>query len=97
MYECRHCILYPLRLEPPFPNDDSTLKPKVGLGPNFVKIDSRKVFMENITYFWKNKIISGKERSLKTRMHTHTQSMCMLMACAPMHEHAYEARVLETI
>ena len=31
---CRHCILYPLRLRPLFPNDARTLRPKIGLGPN---------------------------------------------------------------
>ena len=31
---CRHRILYPLRLEPSFPNDAEILKPKVDLGPN---------------------------------------------------------------
>ena len=31
---CRHYILYPLRLEPPFPNDVKILRPKVGLEPN---------------------------------------------------------------
>ena len=56
----RHCILYPLWLGPLFPNDGTTLKPKVGLGPNQMKIDLRKVFVENITYFWKNKTILGK-------------------------------------
>ena len=56
----RHCILYPLWLRPLFPNDGSTLKPKVGLGPNQMKIDLRKVFVENITYFWKNETILGK-------------------------------------
>ena len=30
----RHCILYPLRLEPPFPNDVQTLWPKASLEPN---------------------------------------------------------------
>ena len=48
---CKHCILYPLQLGPPFLNDDSTLKPKVSLGTNQMKNDLRKVFMENITYF----------------------------------------------
>ena len=32
--ESRHRILYPILLGPLFLNDDSTLKPKVGLGPN---------------------------------------------------------------
>ena len=34
---CRHRILYPLQLEPSFPNDAEILKPKVGLGPNVDK------------------------------------------------------------
>ena len=52
---CRHHILYPLRLKPLFSNDVRILKPMVGLGPNQVKIDLRKVFMEIIIYFWKRK------------------------------------------
>ena len=31
---CRHCILYPLRLRLPFPNDVGFLKAKVGLELN---------------------------------------------------------------
>ena len=31
---CRHRILYPLRLEPLFPNDTRTLRPKASLEPN---------------------------------------------------------------
>ena len=31
---CRHCILYPLRLGPLFPNNAQTLKPKTSLKPN---------------------------------------------------------------
>ena len=31
---CRHCILYPLRLGPPFPNDARNLRPKASLEPN---------------------------------------------------------------
>ena len=41
---CRHRILYPLRLEHLFPNDVEILKPKVGLGPNQIEIDLRKMF-----------------------------------------------------
>ena len=59
---CRLRILYPLQLGPPFPNDGSILKPKISLGLNQMKIDLKKVFMESITYFWKNKTIFGKER-----------------------------------
>ena len=50
-HKCKHFILYPLQLGPPFPNDVRILKSKVGLGPNQMKIDLKKVFMENITYF----------------------------------------------
>ena len=49
---CRHHILCPLRLGPLFPNDGSTLRPKVCLGSNQMKIDLRKVIVESITYFW---------------------------------------------
>ena len=31
---CRHHILYPLQLEPLFPNDARTLRPKASLEPN---------------------------------------------------------------
>ena len=49
--KCRHCILYHLRLGPPFPNDVEILKPKVGKWPNQIEIDLKKVFLENITLF----------------------------------------------
>ena len=45
----RHCILCPIQLRPPFPNDVGILRPKVGLGPNQIEIDLRKVFSKNIT------------------------------------------------
>ena len=51
----RHHILYPLWFGPPFPYDVRILKGKVSLGPNQMKIDLRKVFMEIIIYFWKRK------------------------------------------
>ena len=49
-----------------------------------MKIDLRKVLMENIIYFWKNKTIFEKERPLETlkcahaytHMCMHTQVMC---------------------
>ena len=47
--KCRHRILYLLQLKPPFPNDGKILNPKVGLGLDQIKINLRKVFMENIT------------------------------------------------
>ena len=85
-HECRHHILYLILLGPPFSNDGSTLKPKVRLGPNQNKIDLRKVFVENITYFWKNKTIFGKDRpreTLSVRTHTcvcvHTLKPCVHM------------------
>lgn len=42
--------LYPLRLGLPFPNDVRNLRPKVGSRPNQMKVDLRKVFMENINF-----------------------------------------------
>ena len=45
---CRDCILYPLQLGPPFPNDVGILKPKVGLRPDQIEIDLRKEFSEKI-------------------------------------------------
>ena len=47
---CRHRILYPLWLGPPFPNDARILKPKVGLGLNQIEIDLRKVFLEKYNF-----------------------------------------------
>ena len=46
-----------------------------------MKIELRKVFVENITYFWKNKTIFGKERpwetlSVHTQMRTHAYCNC---------------------
>ena len=35
----------------PIPNDVKILMPKVGLEPNRIEIDLRKVFLENITFF----------------------------------------------
>ena len=77
-----------------------------------MKIDLRKVFVENITYFYKNKTIFGKERPWKpwilqthTCVYVHTLKLCacMLTACARIHHaHAYMgmhmyARVLKTM
>ena len=64
-HSCRYCILCPLQLEPLFSNNVRTLRLKVGLWPNQIKIDLWKVFMENVTYFWKHKTIFGKERPRK--------------------------------
>lgn len=47
----RHHIMYPLRLEPPFPNDVGIIKPKVGLGLDHIEIDLRKVFSEKYNSF----------------------------------------------
>ena len=41
---CRHYILYPLLLGPLFPNDVKTLRPKVGLGRNQMKIGLRNFY-----------------------------------------------------
>ena len=49
---CRHRIYTPYDSGPPFSNDGSNLRPKVGLGSNEMKIDLGKVFMKITTYFW---------------------------------------------
>ena len=59
---CRHLILYPLRLELSFLNDDSTRRLKVDLGPNLVKLWHE-------WWFWQRKC-AGKTLS----MLTHTTS-----------------------
>ena len=43
--------MYPLWLEPPFPNDVGIIKPKVGLGLDHIEIDLRKVFSEKYNSF----------------------------------------------
>ena len=43
--------LYLLQLGPPFPNDVEILKPKIGLGPDQIEIDLRKVFSEKYNFF----------------------------------------------
>ena len=52
----KHLILYPLRLKPLFPNDNITLRPKVDLWPNLIKSWLKKSFLENKTYFGKEKL-----------------------------------------
>ena len=84
---CRHCILYPLRLEPPFPNDARILKPNVGLGPDQMKINLKKVFMENITNFGKKKGHENPRACVHIHAYAHT---CSSSACAYfMHAYAY--------
>ena len=89
-----------------FLTDGSSLKPKVGLGPKQMKIDLRKVFMENITYFSKNKTIFIKERPRETLSVCTHKHVCvrvvkpcvhMLTICACMHGHAYATKVIETM
>ena len=81
---CRHLILYHLRLGPPFRNDNITLRSKVDLGPNLVKIDLKNYLWRKQNYFWKNKPIFGKERLLETlsvcthtRVCSHTLEACI--------------------
>ena len=47
----RHRILYFLRLKLPFLNNVGILKPKVGLGPDQIEINLRKVFSEKYNSF----------------------------------------------
>ena len=71
-----------------------------------MKIDLRKVFMENITYFSKNKTIFRKERpreTLSVCTHTHVcvrivkPCVHMLTISACIHRHAYATKVIETM
>mgnify|MGYP007088598962 CR=1 FL=1 len=51
--KCRHCILYLLRLRPPFPNDGKIPKSKLDLGLDHIEINLRKVFLEKYNFFMK--------------------------------------------
>ena len=97
---CRHRILYPLQLGPPFPNNVEILQVKVGIGLSQIEIDLRKMFwekynsfMNKISYFQKIKtreILGHAYTYMRMRMHAQdlrAHSLCM-------HTHA---RVLETI
>ena len=53
-----------------------------------MKIDLRKVFVENITCFWKNKIIFGRERLRGTLKCAHAY-MCMRTQTHSMPTHVY--------
>ena len=102
----RHRILYPLQLEPPFPNDVGILKPKVGLGPNQIEIDLRKCSWKNITLFGLIKLFFLESKDYGSpracvRIHAYVQA-CSSSACACfMHAYTYtgicaHARVQKT-
>ena len=59
---CRDLILYPLQLRPSFPNDVKILRPKVGFGPNRLKIDLRSFNMKNITFYEQINLILKNKR-----------------------------------
>ena len=80
---CRHLILYPLQLRPPFPNDNITLRPKVDLGPNLVKSRLEKLLLEDKLIYGRIILFLVKKRHKNpkctytcTCMCTHTQTMC---------------------
>ena len=87
---CRHCILYPLQLRPPFSNYVRTLTPKVGLEYNQMKIDLRKMFMENITYFWSIKLFLENKGHRNPRVCVRILKLYvrMLPACIHIYGHA---------
>ena len=62
---CRHLILYPLRLRPPFPNDAKILKPKVGLWPDQITNWLGSVKIENITYYEQTNLFLEDKRPSK--------------------------------
>ena len=84
---CRQHILYPFRLEPLYPNDIRTLRLKVGLEPNQMKIDLRKVFMENIIIFWNIKLFLER-KATKILRHAHTYT-CMRTHAQALRTHAH--------
>ena len=51
LHYCRHSILYPIWLGPPFLDDVGILKPKVSLGIDQIEIDLMKVFLEEYNIF----------------------------------------------
>ena len=63
-----------------------------------MKIDLRKVFVENITYFWKNESIFGKERPcINAYANAYSSSACVCL----MHAYGYagtyaQARIPKT-
>ena len=61
----------------------------VGLRPNQMKIDLKKVFVENITYFWKRKAVGNpKCAHAYTRMRMHTQAIRTRAYCMSTHARA---------
>ena len=78
---CRHRILYPLQLGPPFPNNVEILQVKVGIGLSQIEIDLRKMFQEKynsfmnkISYFQKIKtreILGHAYTYMRMRMHVY--------------------------
>ena len=56
-----------------------------------MKIDLRKMFMENITYFWSIKLILENKGHRNPKVCVRILKLCvhMLPACIHIYEHAY--------
>ena len=82
-HNCRHLILYCLRLGPPFPNDNITLRHKVDLELNLAKSWLEELLMKEITYFWKRKA-TGNPKCVYAYICTRTLKACIriLKVCA---------------
>ena len=61
---CRHCILYPLQLGPPFLNDGKILKPKVNIG-----LDQIINWLEESFYGKYNSFMNKKNLFLENEGH----------------------------
>ena len=86
---CRHRILYPLRLGLPFSNDGKILKSKVGLGPDQIEIDLRKIFYGKYNSFisWIKLFLERKKNVTKTLGHAYVDT-CMCTHAPDLRTHA---------
>ena len=78
--------MYLLRLGPMFPNDVEILKSKVGLGPDQIEIDLRKVFLKKYNFFHEpNKSIFRKLRPRNPRACVHIHAYAHTCSKAATH------------
>ena len=91
MVQAPHFV--PLSTRAPVPNDVEILKPKVGLGPNQIEIDLRKLFQENYNSYYeqdelflKNKD-KGNPRAC-ARIHTYAHAYSSFVYACFMHAYA---------
>ena len=88
----RHCILYPLRLRPPFPNDTRILNPKASLKPNQILnwLEECQNVKYNLLNEKKKSIFGNKMTKVALNLHT------WVVACVHWPKHAYVGTFLLT-